>query len=119
MLRPQMVAVVLIVLLNDERLELTVVEELHIRDVTTGADNRVRADLLETFDIVETGEGTVGGCGNSLAAGYDGGRELGEPRLSAAITTPPLNLTATTEVPVTMGCCVCCVAPAGCRKLWL
>jgi len=29
------------------------------------------------------------------------------PILSAAITTPPLNLTATTLVPVTIGCFVC------------
>ena len=30
-----------------------------------------------------------------------------EPRLSAAMTTPSLNLTAITDVPVTMGDCVC------------
>lgn len=29
------------------------------------------------------------------------------PRLSAAITTPSLNFSAMTEVPVTMGDCVC------------
>ena len=29
--------------------------------------------------------------------------ELDEPRLSAAMTTPSLNFTATTEVPVTTG----------------
>lgn len=29
------------------------------------------------------------------------------PRLSAAITTPSLNFSATTEVPVTTGRCVC------------
>ena len=29
------------------------------------------------------------------------------PRLSAAITTPSLNLAARTDVPVTAGCCVC------------
>jgi hypothetical protein len=29
------------------------------------------------------------------------------PRLSAAMTTPSLNLRATTDVPVTMGDCVC------------
>lgn len=29
------------------------------------------------------------------------------PRLSAAITTPSLNLIATTDVPVTIGDCVC------------
>lgn len=28
------------------------------------------------------------------------------PRLSAAMTTPSLNFTARTDVPVTMGCCV-------------
>ena len=33
------------------------------------------------------------------------------PRLSAAMTTPSLNLTASTEVPVTTGDCVCCFGP--------
>lgn len=33
------------------------------------------------------------------------------PRLSAAITTPSLNLTAITEVPVTIGDCVCWFGP--------
>jgi hypothetical protein len=34
------------------------------------------------------------------------------PRLSAAMTTPSLNLAASTEVPVTMGLCVCWFGPA-------
>ena len=33
------------------------------------------------------------------------------PRLSAAMTTPSLNLTASTDVPVTTGDCVCCFGP--------
>jgi hypothetical protein len=33
------------------------------------------------------------------------------PRLSAAITTPSLNLTAITDVPVTIGDCVCWFGP--------
>ena len=33
------------------------------------------------------------------------------PRLSAAITTPSLNLTARTDVPVTTGDWVCCIGP--------
>ena len=42
--------------------------------------------------------------------------ERGEaPRLSAAITTPSLNFTARTEVPVTIGDCVCCLGPLLCR----
>ena len=36
------------------------------------------------------------------------------PRLSAAMTTPSLNLRATTDVPVTTGDCVFCLGP-----LWL
>lgn len=35
------------------------------------------------------------------------------PRLSAAITTPSLNLSATTDVPVTMGDWVCVLGPLG------
>lgn len=34
--------------------------------------------------------------------------------MSAAMTTPSLYLMATTEVPVTMGACVCWFAPSGC-----
>ena len=37
------------------------------------------------------------------------------PRLSAAITTPSLNFTARTEVPVTTGCWVCCIGLLPCR----
>lgn len=33
------------------------------------------------------------------------------PRLSVAIATPPLNLTATTDVPVTAGDCVWVLGP--------
>jgi len=33
------------------------------------------------------------------------------PRLSAAMTTPSLNLAASTEVPVTIGLCVCWFGP--------
>lgn len=33
------------------------------------------------------------------------------PRLSAAMTTPSLNLRATTDVPVTIGDCVCWFGP--------
>lgn len=40
------------------------------------------------------------------------------PRLSAAMTTPPLNLTATTEVPVTIGEEVCVVGPEVWRYEW-
>ncbi len=40
---------------------------------------------------------------------------VSEPRLSAAITTPSLNLTATTEVPVTMGDCVWFFGTLECR----
>ncbi len=43
------------------------------------------------------------------------GIRLDGPRLSAAITTPSLNLTATTDVPVTIGCCVCCFGPEVCK----
>jgi hypothetical protein len=39
------------------------------------------------------------------------------PRLSAAMTTPSLYLIAITEVPVTMGDCVCCVGP-DCMYAW-
>lgn len=42
--------------------------------------------------------------------GGEGGR-MGVPRLSAAMTTPSLNLRPMTEVPVTMGCWVCCDGP--------
>jgi hypothetical protein len=34
------------------------------------------------------------------------------PRLSAAMTTPSLNLTPSTDVPVTAGDCVCVVGMA-------
>jgi hypothetical protein len=34
------------------------------------------------------------------------------PRLSAAMTTPSLNFAASTEVPVTIGLCVCWLGPA-------
>jgi hypothetical protein len=37
------------------------------------------------------------------------------PRLSAAMTTPSLNLMATTDVPVTTGDCVACFGPESCR----
>lgn len=37
------------------------------------------------------------------------------PRLSAAITTPSLNFKATTDVPVTIGDCVCWFGPFDCR----
>lgn len=40
------------------------------------------------------------------------------PRLSAAMTTPSLNLMAITDVPVTMGACVCWFAPSGCMYEW-
>ena len=43
------------------------------------------------------------------------GEEENRPRLSAAITTPVLNFTASTEVPVTIGDCVCCVGAPCCR----
>lgn len=33
------------------------------------------------------------------------------PKLSAAMTTPSLNLTPITDVPVTAGDCVCCIGP--------
>lgn len=39
-------------------------------------------------------------------------RGVDVPRLSAAMTTPSLYFTATTLVPVTMGCWVCCVGPS-------
>lgn len=41
----------------------------------------------------------------SLGNKYNGKASV--PKLSAAIATPPLNLTAMTEVPVTAGDCVC------------
>lgn len=41
--------------------------------------------------------------------------EWNEPRLSAAMTTPSLNFTATTEVPVTAGDWVCVLGPELCR----
>jgi len=40
-----------------------------------------------------------------------GRQERNSPRLSAAMTTPSLNLMAITDVPVTMGCWVACLGP--------
>ena len=40
------------------------------------------------------------------------------PRLSAAMTTPSLNFMAITEVPVTMGDCVCWLGPLVCMYEW-
>lgn len=37
------------------------------------------------------------------------------PRLSAAMTTPSLNFSAITDVPVIMGDWVACLAPPLCR----
>ncbi len=48
-------------------------------------------------------------CLAGLGDGY-------EPRLSAAMTTPSLNLTASTEVPVTIGEEVWALGPFVCRK---
>ena len=39
------------------------------------------------------------------------GECVGVPRLSAAMTTPSLNFMPSTEVPVTMGDCVCLLGP--------
>ena len=41
-----------------------------------------------------------------------------DARLSAAITTPPLYLTPSTDVPVTAGDCVCCFGMAACMYEW-
>lgn len=46
---------------------------------------------------------------------FGGGVEISLPRLSAAMTTPSLNLTARTDVPVTAGDCVCWLGPVDWR----
>jgi hypothetical protein len=57
-----MVAVVLILLGDDEVLELLLEEELHIANVAGCPDDGVRANLPETLDVGEACEGAVGGC---------------------------------------------------------
>lgn len=56
--------------------------------------------------------------GGWLGGGAVGVDEVGVPRLSAAITTPPLNLMATTEVPVTIGDCVWTFGCEAATKEW-
>jgi len=96
------------------------VQGLHVGDVAADADYCLLVEGKEAFHIGEAGEGTVGCCwGEALAVereGMVGNREkevgdIDEPRLSAAMTTPSLNLTPITDVPVTAGDCVCCVGP--------
>lgn len=60
MLRAQVVAVVLVLLVDDEVLEHRIVQVLHVADITRRADNRVGSDLAETLDIGEAREGAVG-----------------------------------------------------------
>ena len=48
--------------------------------------------------------GKYGVCMNEISMCWK--TEYYKPRLSAAMTTPSLNLTARTEVPVTTGDCV-------------
>lgn len=58
-----------------------------------------------------------GGAGRCARTG-DGEGSVSIPRLSAAITTPPLNFRATTEVPVTIGDCVWVFGCEAATKEW-
>ena len=90
------------------------VQVLHVGEVAADADYGGGVEGAEAFDVGEAGEGTVGSW---VGVSVWGGRwevygvERDEPRLSAAITTPFWNLTAMTEVPVTVGDWVCCLGP--------
>ena len=92
---------------------------LLVGDVAAEADNGGVVEGKETLDVCEAGERAVGGWMAVLDRSFDRGEKNGKgrsgsPRLSAAMTTPSLYLMATTEVPVTMGDCVCWFAPSGC-----
>lgn len=92
------------------------VEVLHVRDVAAETEDNLIIELPETLNVSESSERAIG-CYSSckrryLARLYRNVEDWGmmranKPRLSAAMTTPSLYLTATTEVPVTTGDCVC------------
>jgi hypothetical protein len=120
--RPEVVPVVLVLLGNHQLLKRRLEEVLHVADISRRAHDRVCTDLLQTLDIGEPSKRAIGGyCSAQELAGDVGVGMRGEregPRLSAAITTPPLYFMATTEVPVTIGCCVCWFGMFAARWEW-
>lgn len=85
------------------------VEMLHVGNVTAKANNDLVVELPQTLDVCKTRKRAVRSYRMLAMAFVQGGPN--KPRLSAAITTPSLNLTAMTDVPVTMGCWVCWRGP--------
>lgn len=99
---------------NAERIKETI-EVLHVRNITADANYACGVEWSETFHISKASERAIGCWWMVDLARSEGLRTLlsrqNIPRLSAAMTTPSLNLTAITEVPVTIGDCVCVLGP--------
>ena len=97
-----------VVLSDVERGEQTV-QVLHVGNVTAKADYRGASEDAQTLDVGKASEGAVGCCKRECGVSKEGPRSMSwlelfsSPKLSAAMTTPSLNFTPRTDVPVTAG----------------
>ena len=85
------------------------VQVLHVRDIAAETYHNLIVELAQALYIGEACKRAVRCYNEILAHIFHKSllRNQAVPRLSAAITTPSLNLAARTEVPVTIGPCEC------------